>query len=350
MDIERNFHKHSIALLAVFVFGNIIISFPKGEGRHQGLWGYLACFIFALCLSRLYAFLQSKNIYNLIETNCKTLKNIFILLFITFAVLCYFICCKDYVNLIDEVRLPQTSSAVISVVFITLTALIASLNKKIIYLLAVPATIFLCLVTVITFVLSAPNFNLKLLINNLNFDFGDFGKQGLTFFIHSFGQIIIIVFFFGNKQYKSAKKIHLYGVFLGCFVLMLCLLNVIFVLGTAAIDSFDYPYATVTGIIMLGKAYSRMDGLTYYIYFICSLLKASVILNVIISFFEILNRKLKKVSMLAIPLLSIIFATSKLLNSVLQSKGVNFIILIFEITIPALLIIMAKRKPKLTTT
>ena len=346
MENEKTFYKHSIALLAVFVFGNIIISFPKGEGRHQGFWGYLACFAVSVAFSWLYAYLHSKKVFNLESINCKALKNAFIISFIIFAALCYFICCKDYVDLIDEVRLPQTSAIIIAVIFIALTALIASLNKKIIYLFAVPAIIFLSLVTVITFILSIPNFNLKLLINNLNFNFGDFAKQGLTFFIHSFGQIIIFAFFLGNRQYKTAKKIHLYGVFLGCILLLVCLLNVVLVLGTIVIDSFDYPYATVTGIIMLGKAYSRMDGLTYYIYFICSLIKASVILGVILSFCGQLNEKLKKAAAVAVPLLSVIFASSKFLNSVLQSKPVNFVILIFEIAFPVILTVIAVKKLK----
>ena len=347
MENEKTFYKHSIALLAIFVFGNIIISFPKGEGRHQGFWGYLVCFGVSVALSFYYAWLHSKNAFDISLISCKTVKNIFVILFIFFAGICYFICCKDYVHLIDEVRLPQTSAVIISVIFVSLTVLIACLNKRIIFLFAIPVIIFLSVVTVITFILSIPNFNFKLLINNLEFNFADLAKQGLTFFIHSFGQIVIFAFFLGNKSYKTAKKIHLYGVFLGCSLLVICLLNVVLVLGTTVIDSLDYPYSTVTGIIMLGKAYSRMDGLTYYIYFICSLLKASIILSVILTFCGAFSKSLKKAAAVLIPVLSVIFSSSKFLNTVLQGKIINFIVLILEVILPVSLTVLTLKRVNL---
>ena len=73
MKNEKTFYKHSIALLAVFVFGNIIISFPKGEGRHQGFWGYLACFAVSVGLSYLYAYLHSKNVFRICNIKRKAI-------------------------------------------------------------------------------------------------------------------------------------------------------------------------------------------------------------------------------------------------------------------------------------
>jgi hypothetical protein len=65
-------------------------------------------------------------------------------------------------------------------------------------------------------------------------------------------------------------------------------------LGPFVTQLLDFPYAAATGSVTAAKSYSRLDGFTYYIYFICSLIKASVILACILRSAKSINKYLSE--------------------------------------------------------
>ncbi len=334
MKRDISYYKHSICMIAIFLFGNLLIAFPKGENTDQAVFGVIANLGIGIAVSYLFCYLQKNGMFDLMVFEPKPLKVTFIVLILALSVISFLITCKDYVMLIDKVRLPNTSSVVISVIFLLLAYLLARADKKLIYLFSLTGLIFAAISFMLLFLLSLPNMELRLFTENLKFAPKGFLKQTLTFFIHSVGQIVIAAFFIGNlTDKKEARRIYLLGTLIGGLILLICILNIVLVLGTNVIGGTDYPYATATGMIMLGKSYSRMDGFTYYIYFLASLIKASVILKVILSFSEKGSSIFKKIMLALVLVLGVTFASFNTLHDILESKQMNFILLILEIAV-----------------
>ncbi len=331
MDKEAMYYKHSICLIAVFLFGNLIIGFPKGEGAKQSLISVLVCFAIVFALSMLLSRFSRYNVLSLQITDSNIANMIFKIAFLLFSLLCLFITANDYILLIDKIRLPNTSAVVLSVIFILLALFLCKQNKKIIYVFSLFSFIFAVLSFIVIFIFSIPNINISLLKENFTFNFKSLATQSLYFCAHSLGQIIIAAVFIGKICDKSrARRTYLLGTFFGVGILLICVLNVVLVLGTDLIDELAYPYSTVTGIITLGSSYSRMDGFTYYIYFMSALIKASVILSVICEISQKILKKFSKIAVAVISVLAVAVAASEKANSFLQGRGVIIILLIFE--------------------
>lgn len=336
-------------MFAIFLFGNLLIAFPKGENTDQAVFGVIANLGIGVALSFLFCFLQKNGMFDLMVFEPKPLKITFIALILTLSVISFLISCKDYVVLIDKVRLPNTSPVVIAVIFLFLAYLLAQADKKLIFLFSLTGLIFAAISFTVLFLLSIPNMELRLFTQNLRFVPKGFLKQTLTFFIHSVGQVVIAAFFIGNlTDKKEARRIYLLGTLMGGLVLLVCILNIVLVLGTNVVGATDYPYATVTSMIMLGKSYSRMDGFTYYIYFFASLIKASVILKVILSICKKISSVFKKIMLALVLVAGVTFSSFNTLHDVLESKQINFVLLILEIAVILLLsvTVFIKRKGK----
>ena len=332
------FKDRIFSIIAVFLFGNLIIRFPKGEGQQQSFWGYLLCFAVSMLVCFVLARFQCKSVdfgVNLFDSAVQNslIKNLLKILLLVFALLCFLICVKDYIVMIEEIRLKETPRIILSFVFIITIFILSHAGKRVIYMFAFVNLILIVLGVLIMFLFSSTSFNVRFLFDSLKFDFKNTVTQGLTFYIHSFGQIILCLLFVGHLQKKDAEKNIIYGILMGGIIFLICFLNVILMVGNEIIIKLQFPYASVTGMIVSGDAYNRLDAITYYIYFICDLIKSAILLNIITQLYQ---RKpiLKWVLTIASAILAVLFSSVDLLGDILQGKFINFVLLCLEIIIP----------------
>ena len=270
--------RHYAAVIAVFSLGNLIIGFPRGEGMSSGLWGFGLCLLIALGFCFIYSRLQTAEGFGI----CR-IKNSSPLLRISLVALIFFICAyaytrsvADYVNLIATVRLPNTPKIVISVIFLLLSFLIAKAGRRTVIIFSLVTFVFIFAVALIMFILSVLGGNIQYLQSGLELDLSGILKQGLTFYIHSFGQIIIPLLILGRSGSKS-RKINFSGVIFGSAVFTLCILSTFLNLGELSLIQ-SFPYSAAMSVLQVGRTAARLDGFTYYFYFICALLKSSMAL------------------------------------------------------------------------
>ena len=334
MDLDKTYFKHSICLIAMFLIGNLIIVFPQGNGAEQTVLSILLCFVISLALTTLLVQFSRCNVLSLKVSNNFALNNTFRVFFLIFALISLFVTANDYVLLIDKIRLPNTSAVVLSAIFILLALYLAKQKKKIIYVISLFAFLITAISFVVIFIFSIPNINFELFKQNITFNLKSLTSQTVFLFAHGIGQIIIAAVFIGKIPEKlKSKKTYILGYTLGLGFLFICVLNVILVLGTDLIARVPYPYSSVTSIITLGNSFSRMDGITYFIYFISSLIKASVILKVIIKVSNKISKKFGKILIYSTVITSILVAASEIFNSFSQNVYVSVALLFFEITI-----------------
>lgn len=317
---KSTFKKHKISLLSIFILGNTVIVFPKGVGVENAVISVILTVIPTAFIS--YFIFKSSDILN-------KLPSLFNMLIIIFTFYVFVITARDYVSFVDTVRLPKTPRFFISIVFILLSVFLGNAKQKVLYLFSLFSIIISAIIFAIVFLVSIEKLNLNNLIFN-SFDFKKLLRQTLTFFIHSFGQILIPVLFFKSFNINDNKRIVKWGLMSSFLLMLIYVLNIILVLGNQVTSSVAYPYATLTSFISFGRNFSRLDGFTYYVYFFSSIIKTSVCAAVIFNFFD----KKKRTAVIIITAVLLIICNLNFVQKFLHTDIVNLVVLIFEIIYP----------------
>lgn len=327
---ENSFLIHKIFLLSLFFLGNTVIVFPKGIGIETAIYSLFLSLVPTVFVSILYTKISNLNLNNSHVINC---------LICVFSIFVIVLCSTDYITFVDTVRLPKTPRFLIFSVFILLSVALGLMKKKVLYLFSLFSFIITALILIVVFFSSINSLNFSDLLVN-KFEIKVLIRQTLTFYIHSFGQLLIPYFFFNDLKGKS-KNILTLGVLFGFLMMLIYVLNIMLVLGSTVAKEVEYPYAYLTGLISFGRNFSRLDGFTYYIYFYSSLIKCAICVNVIMNY---INKKNKTATVLLLIAVLFVLCNLKNIENILKTDILNLIILIFEITFPIFVIIIQKIK------
>lgn len=328
--IKSDFLKHKIFLLSIFILGNTVIVFPKGIGVEAAVISVILAIIPTLIIAYLYV--NSTALF-------KNLPKPFYVYIVLFSVFVFVITSADYTSFVDTVRLPKTPRFIIAFIFTCLSIALGMAKHKVIYLFALFSIIFSAIIFLLVFTVSIKDFDLNF-YQLFNFDIKILIRQTFTFFIHSFGQILIPLLFFENSEREDNKKIFVWGLAASFILMFIYVLNIMLVLGSGVTSAVDYPYATLTSYISFGRNFSRLDGFTYYVYFFSSLIKCSVCVSVILNCFKA-KRKTAAIILTAVLLVASNF---KFLDGFLHTDIVNLIVLILELLFPVTVFIYQKIK------
>ncbi len=329
---------HSVALIAIFILGNTLMKFPSGSDAHSGIYALLLILAPSLVVYCLYSKLTATGTKNLLDNKCAKWLAIPIIILSAFSLS---ICSRDYTLFIDTMRLPNTSMYVIVALLLALGFLLGLKDKKVIYLFSLVGIVFVAVILLLMFIFSIPNMNFEYLSVLLKPDVPAAFRQGAGIFINSLGQGIILVFFI-DKAKKPLKQQYS-GLFIGAVFLLLSFFCVLSVLGALA-SRVDYPYIAVTEMISFGRGFTRMEGFSYGVYFICVLIKVAVLINVSITAAQALGPRVKKSMYILLPLVSI-YGVSNAGEGLFQGSAINIFMLILQLLLPvALLLVSAFKK------
>ncbi len=78
------------------------------------------------------------------------------------------------------------------------------------------------------------------------------------------------------KQIKVPKAKALLSLGFSCGLLLVCIFNSILLFGTDLAGRLYYPYATAISTVTFGDLFFRLDGFSYFIYFVSALVKITV--------------------------------------------------------------------------
>ncbi len=325
--------KHGICLIAVFILGNTLLIFPSGADAKSGIYALVLALIPSFLFFGIYAKLSEGKAGELLESKAGRVAVIPLLLLSFFGIV---MCCRDYTLFIDTMRLPNTSLYVITGIFVALGFLLGLAPKKVLYLFSLLSLVIVTAVLVIMLIFSIPNMKGEYLGYALKPDIPAIFRQGAGVFIHSLGQCVLLVFFLdGGKKTVSQQYV---GLGVGAALLGLSFFNVLSVLGNIT-SRLSYPYITVAEMVTFGRGYSRMEGLSYGVYFLCALIKTSLLINVSVKLAGSIHPRFKRVMYFLLPLVAIL-GVSRIGSGLLQNNGVNIFILAIEVAIPIVLLVI----------
>ena len=323
---KQSYFVHSAFLIAIFIVGNTLIYFPMHNDIKSSILGVLIASAVSLLVYIAFAFLTKK--IKSVE-NFKWARPIVVISIIITAFLVSLISAGDYISYVIEFRMDKTPKIIIAVLFLALCFYLANQSSRVILKLALITFIYVFLSITIWFLLSFSQLDFKSALP-LEFKLFDVAKSFLTVISQSFLSVVVLIIFLNANKTKTSIKMWLIGLMLGMFILMVCMLNILFVFGPDLSNRLDLPYASAMSVINMGKTFSRLEGFSYLNYFACSLIKASSALWVIKKVF---NEYFKKHGTTFIFILSLILVLLSLVNNIssfLYSISFSVVLLLLE--------------------
>jgi len=326
MDVKKHYALQGSFLIAIFIIGNTLIYFPKQSDIKSGILGVLIAAAISVIIYLAFALLNKK---------AAGLENIKFkpLCFIIITITCFLISLvssSDYISYVNIFRMPYTLRAVISIIFIALSFYLAIQKDSVLFKISLLAFIYVFLSVTILFIISLPQLDFKLSLP-LEFKMADTIKSTLIILSQSFLSALPLVLVIRKNKLRKTFAIWLVALFLGLFVLMVCMLNVLLIFGPDLSSRLELPYMSAMSVINSGKIFSRLEGFSYLNYFICSLIKTATPLYVIKNTFEKLFNKSGKLLVLIVCTLLVLLSFIYGLTDFLYSVFFSGFLLLFEI-------------------
>ncbi len=83
------------------------------------------------------------------------------------------------------------------------------------------------------------------------------------------------------KQNNIGMLVTLSGISAGAVLLIISILNSVLLFGAEMAGELLYPYANAISTVTFGNLFSRLDGFSYFIYFVTALIKITVCVEVV---------------------------------------------------------------------
>lgn len=261
---------HNIALTALCVLGGSIVYAPCAFEENSP-----AALFFSLAVGTPVYILILLGINRLKTENTPAVKiiktSVCILLVLISAM--SFSSVTDYFS--SAVLIKTPFAAIFTVLFLTLLAAGfcgGDAAKK----MSLAAIFFVSVLIFILLAVSHKSFDIKTALKfkpTLNF-FVTFLKYTADVFLLSVGAVL----FQREKGAKTDVKSTAFGAVLGGALLLVTVSSSVAVLGNAPAAEFRFPYHFAVATFSAGTLFTRMDALTYFIFFTCGFVKSFICL------------------------------------------------------------------------
>lgn len=256
----------------MFLFGNIALLVPYSNAKKGEYTSFFIAFALSTVLYFLYVFLLEK----LKSSNNK----VFIF---TFGIFIIFICiCVSLLTANHFIDYVSADILIKSRKFFSLAGFgvvylfMISKEKNTLLKFSGLTFAFTVVSLLVLTMLSIENFN----GNNINALFiGDIkniairsGKYLYKAFLFSFVFAVFSVFCFDEKS----KKADIIGFLIGFIMLTVCFVSATLTFSLSEASEMTHAYPISISVILVGKLFTRMDGMAYFIFFFSALIKASV--------------------------------------------------------------------------
>lgn len=327
--MKNNFS--NVFLVCLFLLGNAVITFFSGS-----VFAFLM--FFALCGAVTFVLAKplclngfSVEVFKTAQKNAVFKAVLFALLF----VFCLFAFCdtaNDYSVILANGVTNTFYKTALCFTFSVLTLCLALCNRGVIKMFAKVSFFIVVLAFLIMLLSTARSFNFSFLKDAF------YVKGTITpivfSVIKSFGTLFICFLFLGAQSKKSAKTISGYALTFGACFYLICFFNSLFVIGPKVSQMVFSPYAFSTASVFSGGEFARVDLLVYYVFFVCAVIKAAVILWVVLNSAKAIHPFLKKAT-------AVVFLIVGTFNFSLFNH--QMLLLVLEIITPVLFFVFIKK-------
>lgn len=283
---KDNYSPHKTAVFALFLLGQTGIVIPYKSGNENIFLAFLiASFLGVLVL--MFSSVFIKKLTHLKNNSFKkyTVK----ILFFSLAIYCIYLAVDTFnifLSFLSLYVLPDLSSYILGLTFTAFIIFLSAVKIDAFYKFGLVTAVFSSLLLVLLFVLSVPQFSVDN-ISLLSFpSVGDVFIKSLTYLKNVFLSALILPFFEYAYNKDQNRNSVFKGYLLGFVMIALCILNSLLIFGNTLSSKLDFPYSEAIGTVTAGNIFFRMDGFSYFVFFVSSAVKICLLIKLIIKFLK----------------------------------------------------------------
>lgn len=279
---KDNYSPHKTAIFALFLLGQTGIVIPYKNGNENIFLAFCTASVLGVLVLMFSCFIIKK-LADLKSSSFK--KYIVKILFFGLALYCIYLAIDTFnifLSFLSLYVLPDISPYILGLTFTAFIIFLSAVKIDAFYKFGLVTAIFSSLLLVILFVLSVPQFS----VNNISLlsfpNVSDVFLKSLTYLKNVFLPALILPFFEfvynKNQNRKSVCK----GYLLGGSMVLVCILNSLLIFGNTLSSKLDFPYSEAIGTVTAGNIFFRMDGFSYFVFFISSAVKICLLVKLTI--------------------------------------------------------------------
>ena len=297
MKKQTVFFTHTIALYALFILGNAVITLPQSDADVFTFTGFLAATLSAFILLALFLPLTNKLLTFKESAKGgfkKCITSLFLFSTALFSLWCAADTFKHFVRFASDIMLSKLPVFFSVLLFIFAVVYFSLRRQEDILKFSLLAFWVVIIIIAFFFIMCIGRYNLR---NIFIFKLPSFKimlSQTKPYFINPVITVIILpvynVFVFKNKNSKAAFT----GLAAGFSLLALCILSSVLLFGASLAGELDYPFVLAVSTVTIGRLFTRLDEFSYFLYFISSLTKINVCTFVTINCLKKINTTFKE--------------------------------------------------------
>lgn len=296
MNKSLSFRYHTVALAAIFVLGNAVIGLPS---KKTDEFTFTAFLLSSVCLYGIYFLISylSKFFIEIQNSSSVYKKCIGIILLICIAVygaMCAADTFKEMVDFVSAVILPRTPEFFIVLIFGATAVYFALKRQENVLKFSLISFVIIAAVILFFFFAAMDKYDLRNIFIFRLPTFKEITTQIKPYIINPVMPIVLLpvyfIFTFGEKRTATGFG----GVFAGMVLLGFCILTSVLLFGPFLAGRLDFPFSSAVSTVTVGRLFTRLDGFSYFVYFICSLIKITVCLFVTFTSLKKINLIIKR--------------------------------------------------------
>ena len=278
MNKKAEFTPHIIAISALFVLGNGILSLPS-----QGADGFtFLAFLVSLPLVFLIFWLASIIFGKISETKSSSgafKKAVYIICLLSAGIFALFsgaATLKALTEFVSAVMLPETPMFLIVAVFLVAVIYFFFQNEKSILKFALISGVLTAAAVVFFFVAASDRYDLRNIFIFRLPSFRELFSQLKPYLVNPVLQVLILPVFLKGVLRENKLKPGFFGVLAGGIFLGLGILSSVLLFSPEIAGELRFPFSSAVSTVTVGRLFTRLDGFAYFVYFVCSLSKTTV--------------------------------------------------------------------------
>lgn len=280
MNEPKPFSKHIGALAALFVLGDAAITEPTPQADRYLMIGYLACIPVMILLYFLSSFVCNR----VLETGAKAgfvqkpLRFVLLAAAGVFALFSFASTLTAFVDFAKTLVLPRVSTVLIgSILLLTLLYILYKRQEnflKYTLIVFVPVIFFILLF----FIGGWDSYEVSHILIYRVPDFTVIWQQMKPLLKNPVLPAVLLPVYSSLVLNRQERKSVTAGILIGYGVLGLMILSSVLLFGSQLASALPYPFSSGVSTVNAGRLFTRLDGFSYFCYFVCSLIKLGVCL------------------------------------------------------------------------
>ena len=258
----KPFSLHFVMLAVLFVLGESIINLPLKNANKLTFLGFIISFLLSLLV--FYAVLRVDLLkYPVLFVALYTAGNTFI----------------TFLNFISKNLLTKTQNIFILIIFLLPLLYFCFKKQNEILNFSLIAGLLCGGLIIFFFFATFKDFNFKNIYIYSFPNIKNLFSQSIMYIKSVTLPISVLALY--AKQIGASKKSAFCGVLVGNLFLLITIFNSILLFGTTLSAKLLYPYGSAISTVTFGNLFSRLDGFSYFIYFVAAAIKITVCIKVI---------------------------------------------------------------------